>query len=80
MTVPWRCASAVLPSPMGRARVRVMMGDSRKTSHSYQAKEVSFLIRGVLPIIYTGAMPEYKGVNEEILSWGRWSIFTSERH
>ena len=25
MTVPWRCASTVLPSPMGRARVRVMM-------------------------------------------------------
>ena len=25
MTVPWRCASTVLPSPMGWARVRVMM-------------------------------------------------------
>lgn len=79
MTVPWRCASVVLPSPMGRARVRVMMRDSRKTSHSYQAKEVSSLTRGAPLIIYTGAIPEYKGVDDEILSWGGWAIFTSER-
>ena len=60
----------VLPSPLGWARAGVMMKDSMKTSHSYQAKEVIALTQGALPVVRTGAVPEYKGVNEDVvLGW-----------
>ena len=46
------------------------MKDSMKTSHSYQAKEVIALTQGALPVVRTGAVPEYKGVNEDVvLGW-----------